>query len=161
VVDDVQANQEIAKELLESSGMRVDCLISGWQAVERIREGRIVYDAIFMDYMMPGMDGIEAARVIREEIGTEYAQNIPIIALSANSAIGNEKNFLERGFQAFLPKPIDVIQLDYAITKWLRDGALEREYIENQVSGGQGDDVLPPIGSCASWRPAESVPQSA
>jgi CheY-like chemotaxis protein len=80
-----------------------------------------------MDHMMPGMDGIEATRIIREEIGTEYAQNIPIIALTANAIVGNEDMFLARGFQAFLSKPIDIMAMDVVIRQWVRDKDIEQE----------------------------------
>jgi CheY-like chemotaxis protein len=71
-----------------------------------------------MDHMMPGMDGMEAAAKIRA-IGTEYARKVPIIALTANAIAGNEKMFLENGFQAFLPKPVDIINLDSVVKKWI------------------------------------------
>jgi CheY-like chemotaxis protein len=77
--------------------------------------------------MMPGMDGIEATRVIREEIGTEYARNIPIIALTANAILGNEEMFLANGFQAFLSKPIDIMTMDVVIRRWVRNKDFEKE----------------------------------
>jgi CheY-like chemotaxis protein len=80
-----------------------------------------------MDHMMPGMDGIEATRIIREEIGTDYARAIPVIALTANAIVGNESMFLSRGFQAFISKPIDTSKLDFVLRKWVRDKELERE----------------------------------
>jgi CheY-like chemotaxis protein len=119
VVDDVEANLDVAKELLEPYGIWVDCLTSGWKAVDAIREGKMVYDAIFMDHMMPDIDGISAVRVIRERIGTKYAQNIPIIALTASAYHGEEEMFLGKGFQALLPKPIDPVKLDEIIRQWL------------------------------------------
>jgi signal transduction histidine kinase/FixJ family two-component response regulator len=125
VVDDVEANLDVAKELFRPYGMHVDCLSSGWKAVDRIREGKVKYDAIFMDHMMPDLDGISAVRIIRERIGTKYAQNIPIIALTANAYHGGEQLFLEKGFQALLPKPIDSVKLDEIVRRWLweKDGA--------------------------------------
>jgi CheY-like chemotaxis protein len=60
-------------------------------------------------------------RIIREEIATEYARTVPIIALTANAIVGNEAMFLENGFQAYLPKPIDVILLDALLNQWVRD----------------------------------------
>jgi len=71
---------------------------------------------------MPGMDGIEAVKIIRNEIDTDYARTIPIIALTANAIIGNEEMFLEHGFQALLPKPIEIIKLDAVLTKWVKTG---------------------------------------
>jgi CheY-like chemotaxis protein len=70
--------------------------------------------------MMPDMDGIEAAEKIRE-IGTDYAKNIPIIALTANVIAGNERMFLSKGFADFLSKPIDIARLDSVIRHWVRD----------------------------------------
>jgi CheY-like chemotaxis protein len=107
--------------------MQVDCVSSGQAAIEAIRKEAVHYDTIFMDHMMPGMDGIEAVRIIREEIGTEYARNIPIIALTANAIIGNEAMFLSRGFQGFLTKPIDILRLDMLINDFVRDKNREKE----------------------------------
>ena len=76
---------------------------------------------------MPEMDGIEAVRIIREEIGGEYAKNVPIIALTANALVGNDKLFLENGFQAFLTKPIDVVKLDAALNHWVRKSENKEE----------------------------------
>jgi CheY-like chemotaxis protein len=133
VVDDVQTNLDVAKGMMKPYGMRVDGVTSGPDAIRLIRAGEPRYSAIFMDHMMPDMDGIEAARVIREEIGTEYARTVPIIALTANALAGNEEMFLQRGFQAFLSKPIDVMLLDAVIRQWVRDKKLEAEYERAQA----------------------------
>jgi CheY-like chemotaxis protein len=77
-----------------------------------------------MDHMMPGMDGIEASDAIRA-IGTEYAKEIPIIALTANAVVGTEDMFYEHGFQSFISKPIDIMELDSVIRKWVRDESQE------------------------------------
>jgi CheY-like chemotaxis protein len=93
VVDDVPLNLDVARGMLKPYGMTVDCVESGFKAIDLIREGKTKYSAVFMDHMMPEMDGFEAVRIIREEIGTEYAKKIPIIALTANAIIGNEDLF--------------------------------------------------------------------
>jgi CheY-like chemotaxis protein len=80
-----------------------------------------------MDHMMPEMDGFEAVRIIREEIGTSYAAMVPIIALTANAIIGNEELFLKNGFHAFLSKPIDIIQLDAIVNRYVRNKDLEKK----------------------------------
>ncbi|MDR1921737.1 MAG: response regulator [Candidatus Adiutrix sp.] len=121
VVDDVATNLEVARGMLKPYGLRVDCVTGGRQAVDLVRKGAPRYDAIFMDHMMPGLDGIEAARLIREEVGTDYARHVPIIALTANAIVGNERIFLRHGFQAFISKPIDAAQLDLALNQWVRD----------------------------------------
>jgi CheY-like chemotaxis protein len=77
--------------------------------------------------MMPEMDGVEATSIIRNKIGTEYAQSIPIIALTANAVVGTDKMFLANGFQDFLSKPIDIIKMDEVINIWIRDKEKEKE----------------------------------
>ena len=134
VVDDVATNLDVAKGLMKPYGMRVDCVISGLEAIEAIRNPAVKYDAIFMDHMMPEMDGIEATRIIRQEIGTEYANTIPIISLTANAISGNEEMFLKKGFQAFLSKPIDINRLDAIIREWVRDKDKDKQYAAEQKS---------------------------
>ena len=127
VVDDIATNLDVARGMLKPYGVKVDCATSGRRAIEMIRAEKARYDAIFMDHMMPEMDGMEAARIIHEEIGTEYARNIPIIALTANAIVGNEEMFLNNGFQDFISKPIDTAKLDSALRRWVRDKNRERE----------------------------------
>jgi signal transduction histidine kinase/CheY-like chemotaxis protein len=126
VVDDVQANLDVTRGMLKPYGMTVDCVSSGRQAVDLVRQG-IQYNAIFMDHMMPEMDGIEAVRIIRNEIGTKYAETVPIIALTANAIVGNEEMFFTAGFQAFLSKPIDIFRLNEVVNHWVRDKRREKE----------------------------------
>ena len=131
VVDDNLTNLDVARGLMKPYGMNIDCVDSGQKAIDAIavKEGK--YDAIFMDQMMPGMDGIEATRLIRE-LDSDYAKNIPIIALTANAIVGNEKKFLSKGFQAFLSKPIDISRLDTVIKHWVRN----KEKEELSLQGG-------------------------
>jgi signal transduction histidine kinase/CheY-like chemotaxis protein len=125
IVDDVDINCDVARGMMIPYGMQVDCAASGQEAVDLIRSENVKYNAIFMDHMMPGMDGIEAVRIIRHEIGTEYAKNIPIIALTANAIIGAEGMFLGSGFQAYISKPIEVERLDSVIREFIRNRELE------------------------------------
>jgi CheY-like chemotaxis protein len=95
-----------------------------------------------MDHMMPGMDGIEAVRIIRNEIDSDYAKTIPVIALTANAIIGNEEMFLNNGFQAFLTKPIDIMKMNEIINLWVRDKDLEKELgidTESRITEGRQD----------------------
>ena len=139
VVDDIAVNLDVAKGMLKPYGLQIDCVMSGQQAVDAIREEKVRYDAIFMDHMMPGMDGIKAVKIIREEIGTEYAKTIPVIALTANAILGNEKEFLRNGFQAFLRKPIEIARLDSVVRKWLKDVKIEESLTDLQA-GADGQD---------------------
>jgi CheY-like chemotaxis protein len=118
VVDDMQTNLDVVASMLRKYKMWVDCVTRGQDAISHIAAEKPVYNLIFMDHMMPEMDGIETAVRIRA-IGTEYAQMIPIIALTANAAVGNEQMFMENGFQAFLPKPVNIMDLDSIVRKWL------------------------------------------
>jgi CheY-like chemotaxis protein len=132
VVDDVPTNLDVAKGMMKPYGMHIDCVTSGPAAIDLIRDAANKYNAIFMDHMMPGMDGVEATRIIREEIGTEYARTVPIIALTANAIVGSEDMFLQNGFQAFLSKPIDIMRMDIIINHWVRDKKMEKTSVVDQ-----------------------------
>jgi CheY-like chemotaxis protein len=119
VVDDVLSNLAVAKGLLRPYGMTIYTVNNGQKAIELIREGTVRFNAIFMDHLMPDMDGIETVRVIRNEIDGEYAKNVPVIALTANAPEGNAALFLENGFQDFLSKPIDMTMLDTVLHRWV------------------------------------------
>jgi signal transduction histidine kinase/DNA-binding response OmpR family regulator len=121
VVDDVSTNLDVAKGLMLPYGLTIDCVSSGQAAIDKIREKKVQYDVIFMDHMMPEMDGVEAVRIIRNEIGTDYAKTIPIIALTANALAGNEEMFLANGFDDFISKPIDLQRLNGLLNQWVRD----------------------------------------
>ncbi|MCL2590984.1 MAG: ATP-binding protein [Betaproteobacteria bacterium] len=143
VVDDVQTNLDVARGMLKPYGMKVDCVTNGQEAIRLIRGKEVIYNAIFMDHMMPEMDGIETVRVIRNEIETSYAKTIPIIAMTANAIVGNEEMFLRSGFQAFVTKPIDVMLLDSVIRHWVRDKRMEIEYSNWQANAGtEGQKII-------------------
>jgi CheY-like chemotaxis protein len=139
VVDDVIYNLDVARGMMKPYKMQIDCVTTGQEAVDAIREEKIKYDAIFMDHMMPVMDGIKATKIIREEIATEYAKKIPIIAFTANAIVGNEEMFLTKGFQDFLSKPVESSRLDAVINRWIRDEEQDKLYTdeEPEVSFGE------------------------
>jgi signal transduction histidine kinase/DNA-binding response OmpR family regulator len=126
VVDDVETNLDVAKGLLLPYGLSVETASSGHEAISKIKvfssgDAASGYDLVLMDHMMPGMDGIEAVRIIRDELPGDYGRTVPIVALTANALIGNEEMFLSKGFNAFIAKPIDVMQLDAVLNTWVRD----------------------------------------
>ena len=145
VVDDVQTNLDVARGMLRPYGMHIDCVSSGQEAINAISREKVKYDIVFMDHMMPDMDGIEATRIIREKIGTAYARTVPIIALTANAIAGNEKMFLDKGFQAFISKPIDVMRLDSILNTWIPkkqpDDALLQTVNESETAGETSADT--------------------
>jgi CheY-like chemotaxis protein len=97
---------------------------------------------------MPGMDGIEALKKIRE-LGTDYAKNIPIIALTANAIVGSEKMFLSNGFQDFLSKPIDISRLDAVIRQWVQDKSQSES---TEISDGGSSEPAVQDESCPKYR---------
>jgi signal transduction histidine kinase/CheY-like chemotaxis protein len=142
VVDDVATDLDLARGLMKPYGMTVDCVGSARVAIELVRKGKPRYNAIFMDHMMPGMDGVEAVRIIRNEIDSDYARNVPIIALTADAIIGNEKIFFDNGFHDFLTKPIDIMKMNDVINRWVRDKELEKELgsdAESRIAEGNRD----------------------
>jgi len=82
---------------------------------------------------MPEMDGIEAVRIIRQELNSEYSRSVPIIALTANALVGNTEMFLSKGFNGYISKPIDIVQLDEALNKWIKDKAPVHSDDEQQL----------------------------
>jgi CheY-like chemotaxis protein len=140
IVDDFPTNLDVAASMMQKYKMEVDCLTSGQEAVDRVSKGEPVYDAIFMDHMMPIMDGIEATRLIRN-MDTEYARTIPIISLTANALAGNEQMFLEKGFNAFLSKPINILKLDSIINKWVRDETREKNFETRMTDPPEEEEV--------------------
>ena len=115
VVDDAESNLLVAKGLLSPYKLTIDTVNSGIEAIERI-VAREKYDIIFMDHMMPEMDGMETTQKLRS-MGYEEI----IIALTANALAGNRELFLENGFNDFIPKPIDIRDLNTALNKYIRD----------------------------------------
>jgi signal transduction histidine kinase/DNA-binding response OmpR family regulator len=142
VVDDFAVSLEATREILQAYGMQIDCAGSGPEAIERIRAAEVRYNAVFMDHMMPGMDGIEATHVIRTEIGTDYAKTVPIIALTANALAGNEKIFLSQGFQEYLTKPVDPEQMDPIIRYWVRDRRVAPHASANMLAQAARHDIV-------------------
>ncbi|MDR1307146.1 MAG: transporter substrate-binding domain-containing protein [Treponema sp.] len=126
VVDDVSTNHAVARGIMKPYGITVDAASSGQEAIDIIG-ANVQYDAIFMDHMMPEMDGMEAVARIRG-LGTEYAKNIPIIALTANALPENEEYFLQNGFNAFMVKPINVTVLNKVLIDWVQDKEKEKLY---------------------------------
>jgi len=115
VVDDVETNLYVVRGLMAPYGISVDTAASGFEAIEKIRNGSS-YDIIFMDHMMPRMDGIEATKIIRD-----LGYKNPIVALTANALAGQAEIFLKNGFDDYISKPIDIRQLNSALNKLIRD----------------------------------------
>ena len=150
IVDDVETNIYVARGLLAPYEINVDSVDSGFGAIEKIKRGES-YDIIFMDHMMPRMDGVEATKIIRD-----MGYTLPIIALTANAVSGQAEIFLLNGFDDFISKPIDIRRLDVILTKLIRDkrpretdGEEKRqqapEYLKPSPAAGEKDPALTEI----------------
>jgi CheY-like chemotaxis protein len=118
VVDDIATNLKVAQGLMAPYSMVIDTCQSGAQGIGLIKKNK--YDLVFMDHMMPEMDGIEAVRIIRLLEGPDkYFQTLPVIALTANALSGMKEMFLNEGFSDYLAKPIDLSKLDRILEQWI------------------------------------------
>jgi len=115
VVDDIESNLYVAQGMLAPYELRIDAVKSGFEAIEKIEQG-IIYDVIFMDHMMPKMNGVEAVKIIRESGYTN-----PIVALTANAVSGQEEMFMTNGFDGFISKPIDSRELNHYLVEFVRN----------------------------------------
>ena len=147
IVDDTASNLKVAEGLLLPYRAVIDTCLSGARAIELIQqrtsdgEG---YDLVFMDHMMPDMDGIETTTVIRaweKSDNSRVVRPIPIIALTANAVSGMREMFLERGFNDFLAKPIDVSKLDEIMNRWVaQEKRIKSSSDQGTVNSEQGAD---------------------
>ncbi len=121
VVDDNKINLRVAQGLLKKFSITPQLVSSGKECLELLKKEND-YDLIFMDHMMPGMDGIDATKAIRS-MGGHY-EKLPVIALTANAVKGMEQEFLAGGMDDFLAKPIELKSLNNILKKWLPDEKL-------------------------------------
>ncbi|MBE5851584.1 MAG: response regulator [Lachnospiraceae bacterium] len=116
VVDDNSSNLLIMQNLLKPYELLVDIADSGKLALEMAKSN--VYDLIFMDQMMPEMDGVETTKRLRE-LDQDYCKTIPVIALTANAIYGAKQELLEAGLSDYLTKPIVIAKLEAMLDKYL------------------------------------------
>ncbi len=132
-VDDEEMNLVVAKGVLGSYGIEVDTCLSGREAVAQCDS--VSYDIIFLDHMMPGFDGVQTLKKIRELQNGLY-QDLPVIALTANTVSGAREMFRGEGFTEFVPKPIERTVLERVLRR-----VLPKRFI--QYSEGPGEENPP------------------
>lgn len=115
IVDDNPINLTVACGLIEPLKMQVDTANGALETIEKVK--KVKYDIIFMDHMMPEVDGIETTHILRRLIAGY--ENVPIIALTANAVGGTKEMFLQEGMNDFVAKPIEVSEMVSMIRKWL------------------------------------------
>lgn len=130
IVDDNVINRKVARGFLKNYAFDLTEAESGPEAIELVREVR--YDIIFMDHMMPGMDGIEAAEIIRRDCGENGTAPV-MIALTANAMEGMREHFLECGFEDFISKPLDRKELNQLLLRWIPEKYRQMEDREEEA----------------------------
>ncbi len=139
VVDDTPMNHVVIKELLKNIKLKVDSVTSGMECLEKQHKKK--YDIIFLDYRMPGMDGIETLAELKKD--TEGPnQDTPVIVLTANAISGARENFLREGFDDYLSKPIESDKLEDTLIRYLP----KEKVILSSEKTSEKDEVKTPAG---------------
>jgi len=138
VVDDNEINLNVADGFLKLFGIEADRALSGVQAVGMVKQKE--YDIVFMDYLMPDMDGAEAAQEIRK-LGGAY-ERMKIIAFSANAVSGAKEMFFSSGFDDFLSKPIEFDKLTELLLKWLPEEKIESPSSTQAIKSSEADENI-------------------
>lgn len=130
VVDDNDMNRRVFRQLLKKTGVQITEAAGGRESLELVKT--TAFDVIFMDHMMPEMDGIQALNAMRE-MEDNLSSGAPVIALTANAVVGAEEYYLKKGFDGFLSKPIDHKKLERMLISLLGE--------ENVRIGGAEDEI--------------------
>ena len=121
VVDDESMNLVVAKSIFARYGMKVTTVTSGQESIDVCRDK--VFDIIFMDHMMSGMDGVEAMKRIRTDVAGLNG-SVPVVALTANAMSSAKQMFLSEGFDGFVSKPIEIEELERVLKQVLPKSAI-------------------------------------
>lgn len=158
IVDDNKVNLTVAEGLLAPLEMQIDTAVSGQEAVTMISVKK--YDLIFMDHMMPEIDGVETTRLIRR-FHPEY-DSVPIIALTANAVEGTKEMFLSEGMDDFVAKPIELRIITSKLKHWLPKAKIQKIKVkpeekkqqesELQIEGLDTEYALGLLGSVSLYR---------
>ncbi|MDR0617094.1 MAG: response regulator [Synergistaceae bacterium] len=141
IVDDNDINLMVESELLRQYGIEPDTADGAESAFALLEDHQ--YDIIFMDHMMPEINGIEATRMIREKGG--WLASVPIIALTANALSGMKEIYIECGMSDYVSKPIEIQELNRVLITWLPEGkikAVEAEPVRPEPSGNALVEML-------------------
>lgn len=139
VVDDNRMNIAVMKGLLKRYQINAVGAMSGYEALDKIES--MGYDLVFMDHMMPEMDGVETFEAIRSKPGSYYHE-VPIIALTANVVAGTKEFFLEKGFTEYVPKPVEPQILDMVLRRNLPKNKQIIHAEEEKTSAPTSEELL-------------------
>ena len=152
VVDDNEMNLKVARNLMKLFGIVPDSAISGKRAIEMIRGSR--YDIVFLDHMMPEMDGIETLEALRKL--HLVPESTKIIVLTANAVAGARETYLEAGFDDYLSKPIDLEKLEVKLRQYLPENVLiSREKDSTPVTVPNMENEDTEIGDILEFAPSD------
>lgn len=138
-VDDVQMNIDVFCGLLKKTQIQIDTALTGAEALSMM--GTTKYDLIFLDHMMPEMDGVEVLSRLRAD-KTSLSHDVPVIMLTANASMGADKKYLEDGFTDYLSKPIQPSQLDAMVLKYLPSDLIKPYESTTEVHTNAGSDLM-------------------
>lgn len=145
VTDDIEMNRRVFKGLLKQTGISVDEAGSGQECIRKA--GQTKYDMIFLDHMMPDMDGIQTMRALRSDpAGCNH--DTPVIVLTANNVSGAREEYIRAGFDSYLSKPIDPVRLEKELARYLPDQ--KKQMPEGKVTPQAAFDNLP-AAECFHW----------
>ena len=138
VVDDNEMNLLVATSLLKATQIQVDTAISGMIALKKMAEKK--YDIVFLDQMMPSLDGIQTLKLAKE-MKDNKSQDAPIIALTANVISGAREMFLREGFNDYLTKPIDAKAMEEMLMEYLPADKLKEPPNINEELGIRNEEL--------------------
>lgn len=138
IVDDNTINLRVESSLMKNYRFTIDTALSGMEALEKLESKD--YDMVFMDHMMPEMDGVDTLHRIRDKAGIYYA-NIPVIALTANAVAGAKEMLIAEGFQDFLSKPVEIASMHRILEKYLPDAKKIYDFEDYATDVQSGETV--------------------
>lgn len=138
IVDDNAINLRVESCLMKNYKFTIDTALSGMEALEKLESKD--YDMVFMDHMMPEMNGVDTLHRIRDKAGIYYA-NIPVIALTANAVAGAKEMLIAEGFQDFLSKPVEIASMHRILEKYLPDAKKIYDFEDDATDVQSGEAV--------------------
>jgi CheY-like chemotaxis protein len=157
VADDLQVNVTVVQGFLEKHGMRADTVRNGAEAIQKLQameERGQGYDLVFMDSLMPVMDGIEATKRIRA-LGGRF-KTLPIVALSADATIDSVESYLKAGMNDFQPKPMSGSELNVMLGRWLPPEKVQT--VQESQAWSRKERFSHPAGTPGSHAPVTPPP---
>lgn len=142
IVDDTEMNLTVAKGLLKQTKIKIDTALSGKDCLKMVKEKK--YDIIFLDHMMPGMSGIETIQAMKN-LAENLNEDTPVISLTANAISGAREQYIAAGFKDYLTKPINCVQLENILIKYL-----PKDKVIISVTNENTSDLL--IDNAEDWK---------